>query len=161
MPTQIGKTASPARSFKTTMGMLVIGSIMRPRIFISTSIFAPVPIPSSLLHRSWNALASQAVRSRPRDQHIHILAYQGLIFPWRGQSRIDKVESLVLRGATDPLAGSGIIALHMHLFTCADVFGVTPQLDGSLALLEYQEAPGFFFLGNVIFILQRGSVGAL
>src|ERR1035441_9176103 len=36
-PTQIGSTTLPFRSFKITMGVLVTGSIMSPRIFISTS----------------------------------------------------------------------------------------------------------------------------
>src|ERR1041384_1877496 len=39
MPTQMGRTASDPGSLRMTMGMLVTGSIIRPRIFISTSIF--------------------------------------------------------------------------------------------------------------------------
>jgi len=35
--TQMGSTALPLRSFKITIGVLVTGSIMSPRIFISTS----------------------------------------------------------------------------------------------------------------------------
>src|SRR5580704_744133 len=38
MPTQIGRTAVPCASLSTTMGMFVTGSIISPRIFISTSI---------------------------------------------------------------------------------------------------------------------------
>src|SRR6266404_4747463 len=34
----MGRTESPETSLRTTMGMLVTGSIIRPRIFISTSI---------------------------------------------------------------------------------------------------------------------------
>ncbi len=37
MPTQMGRTWSLAMSLRTMMGMLVTGSIMRPRICISTS----------------------------------------------------------------------------------------------------------------------------
>ena len=36
-PTQIGRIPLPQASFRITMGMFVIGSIIRPRIFISTS----------------------------------------------------------------------------------------------------------------------------
>ena len=39
-PTQIGRTVSLPWSFSTTMGMFVTGSIINPRIFISTSIVA-------------------------------------------------------------------------------------------------------------------------
>src|SRR5262249_40035926 len=35
---QIGSTALPCTSLRTTMGMLVTGSIINPRIFISSSI---------------------------------------------------------------------------------------------------------------------------
>src|ERR1700751_5810497 len=38
MPPQIGSTAVPCASLSTTIGMFVTGSIMSPRIFISTSI---------------------------------------------------------------------------------------------------------------------------
>src|SRR5487761_720658 len=44
MPTQMGRTADPPLSRSMTIGMLVTGSIISPRIFISTSIglsFAP------------------------------------------------------------------------------------------------------------------------
>src|SRR5215831_11571842 len=40
MPTQMGRTVSEPVSFRITMGMLVTGSIIKPRIFISTSIVA-------------------------------------------------------------------------------------------------------------------------
>jgi hypothetical protein len=36
-PTQIGRTRRPSPSRKTTMGMLVMGSIINPLIIISTS----------------------------------------------------------------------------------------------------------------------------
>src|SRR5689334_19334510 len=38
MPTQIGSTDSASTPFRITTGMFVTGSIIRPRIFISTSI---------------------------------------------------------------------------------------------------------------------------
>src|SRR5712692_9585973 len=44
MPTQIGSTVSLPASLRITMGMLVTGSIMRPRIFISTSIVISVKL---------------------------------------------------------------------------------------------------------------------
>src|SRR3954449_13103276 len=52
MPTQMGSTASEPGSLRITMGMLVTGSIIRPRIFISTSIvslLAQFPAVSGIL----------------------------------------------------------------------------------------------------------------
>src|SRR5258708_32102816 len=40
-PTQIGRMELPCTSFRTTIGILVTGSIIRPRIFISSSIAPP------------------------------------------------------------------------------------------------------------------------
>jgi hypothetical protein len=37
-PTQIGSTVSPPTSFSSTIGTFYTGSIISPRIFISTSI---------------------------------------------------------------------------------------------------------------------------
>src|SRR3989442_1473021 len=73
MPTQIGSTVLLLTSFKMTIGMLVAGSIMRPRIFISTSIPPPPPQP---LHHT---LAYQRVRARARHAHIQIPSDQTFI----------------------------------------------------------------------------------
>src|SRR5579875_3063054 len=61
MPTQMGRTESPVTSFKTTIGILVMGSIIRPRIFISISTSPPFQSrsyfvssePASLLPGCW------------------------------------------------------------------------------------------------------------
>src|SRR5580698_6882097 len=70
-PTQMGSTALPLVSFRITIGMLVTGSIMRPRIFISTSM---TPSQSSL-HHSY-ALTHQRVRAGPRHSHRKVRADQ-------------------------------------------------------------------------------------
>src|SRR5579864_7994472 len=46
-PTQIGSTDCPCTSFNTTIGICVTGSIIRPRIFISSSIASPYPLPTA------------------------------------------------------------------------------------------------------------------
>src|SRR6516164_1088883 len=53
-PTQMGRTVSLAMSLRITMGMLVTGSIMSPRIFISTSIGTPgnCQLPAATQNRS-------------------------------------------------------------------------------------------------------------
>ena len=49
-PTQIGRMAFPFMSFSITMGMLVTGSIINPRIFISTSIRVPLSFDITQMH---------------------------------------------------------------------------------------------------------------
>src|SRR5258708_18279724 len=63
-PTQIGKIAWPCTSLSTTMGMFVTGSIIRPRIFISTSIDASPELGDLLSH--------QTVWCRSRNSHLHV-----------------------------------------------------------------------------------------
>ncbi len=72
-PTQMGSTVLPLTSLRITMGMLVTGSIMSPRIFISTSM---TPSQSSL-HHSY-ALTHQRVGAGARDPDRQVLAHQGL-----------------------------------------------------------------------------------
>ena len=56
MPTQIGKTASPASFLRMMIGMLETGSIISPLIFISTvmSVFTPVHIVWNSRRRQYN-----------------------------------------------------------------------------------------------------------
>src|SRR4051794_6530973 len=83
MPTQMGSTASDPGSFRITMGMLVTGSIIRPRIFISTSIvssWAQFPADSGILRRDASRLspvhhhADEAIGKALRDLHADIRA---------------------------------------------------------------------------------------
>src|SRR5438270_12691068 len=94
MPTQIGRTASPPESFRMTIGMLVTGSIIKPRIFISTSI--PTLYFGSDYHFSY-----QAIGKTCRDAHIGVAA-DGRLDAWRHC----EIERLILRGAADPLSTS-------------------------------------------------------
>src|SRR5437762_291650 len=63
-PTQIGRMAWPCTSFSTTMGMFVTGSIIRPRIFISTSMEASLG--------SHHVLTHQAVRRRSCHMNLNV-----------------------------------------------------------------------------------------
>src|SRR5207247_4491031 len=65
-PTQIGRIALPCTSLRTTMGMFVTGSIIRPRIFISTSIG-----PSRKLA---DVLAEQTVGTCVRHSNLNVLS---------------------------------------------------------------------------------------
>src|ERR1700678_465104 len=73
-PTQMGRTMAPLISLRITMGMLDTGSIINPRIFISTSIASSsVQLHHSLLS---NAFTYQRVGPRPRHAYGQILAHQ-------------------------------------------------------------------------------------
>src|ERR1039458_3825919 len=71
MPTQIGITVSEPTSFSTTMGMLVAGSIISPRIRTSISMDSLSRSRTYLL----DGLADQTVWMRPSDSHLHIIAW--------------------------------------------------------------------------------------
>src|SRR5229473_7419310 len=123
MPTQIGSTVLLLMSFKMTIGMFVAGSIMRPRIFISTSIHPPPPQP---LHHT---LAYQRVRPSARHAYIEIPSDQLFITRSIG----DKIQRAILRRPPDPLPQSLIPALHQHFLHRSDRCRVAPDLDGALS----------------------------
>src|SRR5437764_2915289 len=104
MPTQIGRTASPPESFRMTIGMLVTGSIIKPRIFISTSI--PALYFGSDYHFSY-----QAIGKTCRDAHIGVTA-DGR-FHCR---RRHEIQRLVLSGTTHPLS-TRIVPGFNHYFS--------------------------------------------
>src|ERR1700760_2751409 len=69
MPTQIGRTVSLFTSFRMTMGILLAGSMTRPRIFISTSMVHPFAG-----HLERDRLPGKAVRIAVGDAHRHVAA---------------------------------------------------------------------------------------
>jgi hypothetical protein len=101
-----------------TIGMLVTGSIIRPRIFISTSMF--------LLHH--NAKLHHSLRSfrRPRNwarrasRERHVLA-QSVPAPPGGMREVQRA---VARSAADPLSERLVAAFHIALLPRADERGV-------------------------------------
>ena len=123
IPTQIGSTRSLATSFRTMMGMLVTGSIIRPRICISTSSGACVcarvgwPLASLVQHNkvgdtvNWSEgrsigrgrqrLADQTVRQRLRNPHLNVAPQRRVRLR---KLRRRKVDGLVL-ACCDPRPG--------------------------------------------------------
>src|SRR5271165_691592 len=120
-PTQIGSTALPFTSFRTTIGMFVTGSIIRPRIFISTSIAA---LPS----RRDQVLTHQAIRTSPCDANVYI-------FSQKGFARRSDIYDPVARCATGPLIFAARGALDEHFGHAADQRLVALLLNGPLAFL--------------------------
>src|SRR5271169_5512656 len=118
MPTQMGRTESPFTSFRMTMGMLVTGSIISPRIFISTSGMVP-PLCGLAYH-----LAQQTVRKACADVHSNVTTRLRNCVTGGG----GEVQRFVLRSAADVLSASRILAFNHH-FKCL------PQMTCAQALL--------------------------
>src|SRR5271170_3886166 len=113
----MGSTVSLPCSFSTTMGMLVTGSIINPRIFISTSIVAlqrPLPLILPIEYAAQAVcgclachLAQQTVRKYLCDFHVDVLPNTRLM-----AAVGDEVQRLVLRGAANHLPASGILPFY-------------------------------------------------
>src|SRR5436305_2033658 len=111
MPTQIESTVLPFMSLRITIGILVTGSIIKPRIFISTSIR-----PSYFsLHHIHQTLTDERIRARTRHQHRQVLAQER----WRSL-RVREIQYTVLRGPPDPLAERFVAPFHQNLLNPAD-----------------------------------------
>src|SRR5260370_40762607 len=112
-PTQMGSTVSLPTSFSSTIGMFETGSIISPRIFISTSM-AYLKNAISLVER-WASparqtgetpvspltrhLSHQAVREAPCNAHRNVTPGCEFDAFWHG-----KVHHLNLRRPPDPLS---------------------------------------------------------
>src|SRR5262245_23340495 len=120
-PTQMGRTVSLPTSLSTTMGMLVIGSIISPRIFISTS------IPPSLLDH----FSHQAVRETPGDQHVNITAHRG-----HRTFCSDEIQGNILRSTANDLSPGLVLPFHHHFHHAANLSFVIRALDFPLPLLQ-------------------------
>src|SRR5437868_224171 len=134
MPTQIGSTASPPESFRMTIGMLVTGSIIKPRIFISTSI--PALYFGSDYHFSY-----QAIGKTCRDAHIGVAADRG--FHCR---RRREIQRLVLGGAADPLSASIVPGLNHYFSYFANMARVADLLYLALTIHQNSQAARLLFL---------------
>src|SRR6185437_1962127 len=101
IPTQIGITVSDAISLSTMMGMLLAGSIIRPRILTSTSMSPPFFLDSLAHETVWECRGNPhaAVTTRRRSDGL----------------RSGKIHRLVLAAAAHDLAPRRVLALN-HYF---------------------------------------------
>ena len=111
MPTQMGRTVSLLTSLRITIGMLLAGSMTRPRIFISTSMVNSVGL---------DRLADKAVGKALRDPHREIAARRGA-----DRVRGREIDSLILRAAADYLAPLTVISFNGCFHYLPYVTGVT------------------------------------
>src|SRR5579859_4328382 len=161
MPTQMGSTAVPFASFRITMGMLVTGSIISPRIFISTSIgpslntsesqstvdqslFPGVATPES----SINPGAHQAVRPGLNYFHIHIAADPAGL-SW-------KINRSITRRAAYGVPEARMKTFHHHFKSVSHQRLISPQLYFSLAFLERRQPPPLCIFRHIIRPTSRG-----
>src|SRR5579863_4826260 len=143
IPTQIGRTCALQTSFKMTIGMFVTGSIISPRIFISTSMF--------LLHHSGGKakerpsvhhFAGQRIGSAARYANVHVLAEE-IVCTRRSGGR--EIQGPVPRRPAGAQSERGMKAFQVDLFDGADQSGVLADLDGALLFLHDGETPGLLF----------------
>src|SRR5882724_8769570 len=120
----MGSTLLPLTSFRITIGMFVTGSIIRPRIFISSSISASCPS----LHHTHHTLSGKRIWTGARDPHGEVLSQQRLA----AAIRMGEVQRAILRGAPDPLPQRFIAALDQRFFRGSDQLRVLADLDGPL-----------------------------
>src|SRR5258708_38992041 len=135
MAAQVGSKVAVPTFLSTTMGMLVTGSIINPRIFISTSICPPLS----------NHLPNQAVGETLGYLHVNIPT--GL---WRGFFSAGKVQRDVLRGAADDLSASLVETFNHYFIDASYALLVVHPLDFPLPLLQNVQTLGLFFVGNAV-----------
>src|SRR5882762_6474787 len=137
--------ALPFTSFRTTIGILVTGSTINPRIFISTS------IPSSLI----DILTRQGIGARARHASLDITSSQVAVL-----HRTQKVERLVLGSPPDPLPRRLVESFHQTLFNHADIGRIPANLNLALLLLDNRQPSSLLLLRDVVAQRQRGGVRA-
>src|SRR5271154_4330248 len=138
IPTQIGSTVSLLTSFRITIGILLAGSMTRPRIFISTSMVTSVM-------RLGDSLAHKAVGKALGDPYRHIAARSGM-----DRLRSREIDSLVLRAAAVHLAPLRVIPLNRCLHNLSYMVGIVRPLDLTLALHKHLQPPAFLFFRHAV-----------
>src|ERR1700722_6798399 len=134
MPTQIGKTVSLLTSFRITIGILLAGSMTRPRIFISTSMV-------NSLTRSplRDGLADKAVGLAAGNPHRHIAAGSGTDELRRGE-----IHRLILRAAADDLASLAIESFNGCFHDLSYMLGIVGSLNLPLTIEKLRQATALF-----------------
>src|SRR5215472_14830266 len=107
----MGRTVLPFTSFRMTMGIFVTGSIMSPRIFISTSMSPP---PTSL-HHSYG-FTHQGVGPRARNPYRQVLSHQRIAV----RTRVREIEGAVIGGPANPLLERLVPSFDQHFARSAD-----------------------------------------
>src|SRR5687767_10486637 len=156
MPTQIGSTRSPPLSLRITIGMLVMGSTIRPLMVISISIAASRVIPRyvGLLQatqkpRPWlqNGFSPYAVRAGAANGDRN-----GPPEPFHRRSRRNrKVYDRIALGPTrDLTVAAPARRVHQHRVRAAHHPLVNRRLDFTLQCLECHDARSLVLRTDII-----------
>src|SRR5580658_8776831 len=130
----MGSTLALPTSFRMTIGMLVTGSIIRPRIFISTSM--------CLLH---HGLTGQRIRTAA--SHAHVDVFTDKLIRRLG-AVMREAQRAVARSAPGPKPERFVAAFHIDLFDNPDQRGVVTNLNRALLFLHDREPPRLLFFRN-------------
>src|SRR5882724_2392531 len=154
------RTALPCTSFKTTIGMFVTGSIIKPRILISTSMvssrFLSTTLRPSPQYPMWclvDVHADQAVRRGT----LHL---DGYVAPEQFRMHGEDIHNAVARRMAAPLIFFPRLPFHVHFEFLSEQFLVCFRLNFSLQLHQHGEAAAFFFFRNGVGHGFGGSVRA-
>src|SRR5713226_9669674 len=168
MPTQIGSTVSLLASFRITMGVLVTGSIKRPRILISTSIVTPwfprVPLCPLWLkilrhyhrgHPSTSLSAGSGTQRKNSHHHLTQKAVgEGCGHAHRNIAarfeidlfRRNEIQGLVLRGPPDPLLPRLVLPFHHYFKLLAFVLLISALLNRPLFFQQHRQPARLLFV---------------
>src|SRR5208282_1304776 len=135
MPTQIGNTPVPCVSLRTTTGMLVTGSIIKPRILTSSSMLPPGD--------SEQVLADQTIRARARDYDLNVFSQKIL-------ARRSEIYHAICSGASSPLIAGRVMRVNENLERLADERFVARDLNLPLTILKNREPPSLLVFGDGI-----------
>src|SRR2546430_11963601 len=144
----MGRTALPCTSFKTTIGMFVTGSIIKPRILISTSMVSSHflsttlrPSPRYPMSCLVDVHADQAVRRGA----LHL---DGYVASEQIRMHGEDIHNAVARRMAAPLILFPRLPFHVHFEFLSKQFFVCLGLSFSLQFHQHGEAAAFFFFGN-------------
>src|SRR5438876_5556284 len=136
----MGRTALPCTSFKTTICMFVTGSIIKPRIFISTSMVSSRflsttlrPSPQCPMWRLVDVRADQAVRRGTLHLDVYVASKQI-------RMRREDIHNAVARRMAAPLIFFPRLPFHVHFEFPSKQFFVCFALNFSLQLHQHGEA---------------------
>src|SRR5438874_13823094 len=101
----MGRSVSLPESLRITMGIFLTGSIISPRIFISTSI-----VISSRSNSLYHHFACEAVGKSGGGNYRDIAAHSG-----NGAFGNFEIHDFVLRSASDPIAAVFILPFNHYL----------------------------------------------
>src|SRR5580765_3767584 len=140
----MGSTVSLPTSFSTTIGMLVTGSIIKPRIFISTSIHALL----------LDQFAQKTVWKTPGNEHVNITAHGG-----NCTFRAGKVQGNVLRGTPNHLGPGLVFSFNHYFIDLADASFIVGSLYLALPLLQNLKTLRFLLVGDAVNHAKGRRVG--